>query len=203
MEVCLTSKTSNLHALEKSKILHLDANLEKSMSKSEIMKWIKRHDEKNFWWVQQEREIGDRLRKTKKLTKDDLRKIIEWKFESNALVKTVQLNRIEEINEQDLENITNKVFNISVNQDSIRIKSLCSFNGIGPAVASVILTFYDPENYCVIDFHVYQEVFGFRPKYLTTKHYLRLLKRLRKEAKKFNLRTRDVEKAYFTKNFDT
>jgi endonuclease III len=158
---------------------------------------------KNFWWIQQEKEIGDRLRETKKLSRDELNKIIEWKFESNPLVKTVQLNRMKKINQQLLEKVSNEVFNLDVNQDMKRIALLCGFNGIGPAVASVILAFYDPENYCVVDFHVFQELFGFRPKFLTPEKYVRLLGKLREEAKKYNLRTRDVEKAYFMKNCET
>jgi hypothetical protein len=170
------------------------------LEKRDILGWVEKHDKKNFWWIEQERRIGDKLRENKKLSKDDLNKIIEWKFESNALVKTVQLDRIKKMNEQHLEKVSNEVFNLDVNQDLKRIWLLCGFNGIGPAVASVILTFYDPENYCVLDFHVYQELFGFRPKLLTPEKYIRLLGRLREEARKYNLRTRDVEKAYFMKN---
>jgi len=173
------------------------------MEREEILEWVDKHDRKNFWWIQQEREIGDRLRETKKLSKDDLNKIIEWKFESNPLVKTIQLNRMKKVNEQHLEKVSNEVFNLDVNQDMKRITLLCGFNGIGPAVASVILTFYDPENYCVVDFHVYQEVFGFRPKYLTPEKYIRLLGKLREEARKYSLNVRDIEKAYFMKNCET
>jgi hypothetical protein len=173
------------------------------MEREEIQKWVDKHDRKNSWWIKQEREVGDRLRKTKKLSKDDLKRIIEWKFESNALVKTIELNRIKKINKQHLEKVSNEVFILNVGQDMKRITLLCGFSGIGPAVASVILTFYDPENYCVVDFHVYQEVFGFRPKYLNPEKYIKLLGRLRKEARKLGLNVRDVEKAYFMKNCET
>ena len=103
----------------------------------------------------------------------------------------------------DLEKVSNEVFNLEINQDIKRILLLCGFKGIGTAVASVILTFYDPENYCVVDFHIYQELFGIRPNPLTPEKYVRVLKRLREEARKYNLRTRDVEKAYFLKNCET
>jgi hypothetical protein len=171
-----------------------------SLEKAEILEWAEKHDRKNVWWIEQEEEIGDKLRKAKKLSKDDLIKIVEWKFESNPLVKTVELNRVKRLHEPHLEKTTNEVFNLDINQDMKRITLLCGFEGIGPAVASVILTFYDPENYCVVDFHVYQEVFGFRPKYLTPERYIRLLTKLREEARKWNLKVRDVEKAYFMKN---
>ena len=173
------------------------------MEKKEILEWVGKHDKKNAWWIQREKEIGDKLRRTKMLSKEDLVKIVEWKFESNALVKTVQINRVKLINEQHLGKISNKVFDLDVSHDMERITLLCGFSGIGPAVASVILTFYDPENYCVVDFHVYQEVFGFRPKYLTPEKYIRLLGKLREEARKYSLNVRDMEKAYFMKNCET
>ena len=173
------------------------------MEREEILEWANKHDKKNFWWLQQEKEIGDRLRETKILSKEDLIKIMEWKFESDHRRKTVQVNYAKVVNEQHLNKISNEVFNLDTNQDMKRINLLCLFKGIGPAVASVILTFYDPENYCVVDFHVYQELFGFRPKFLTPEKYIRLLGKLREEAKKYNLRTRDVEKAYFMKNCET
>ena len=171
-----------------------------TLDKSEIMDLIEQHDKENFWWIQQEKEIGDKLRETKKLTKDDLLKIMEWKFESDARIKAVQVKYAKKINEEHLEKVSEEVFNLDTRQDLKRINLLCGFKGIGPAVASVILTFYDPTNYCVVDFHVYQEVFGVRPKNLTPEKYLRLLRRLREEAKAHELRVRDIEKAYFFKN---
>ena len=170
------------------------------MEKEEILEWVEKHDRKNTFWIQQEKEVGDELRKTEKLSKDNLIKIIEWKFESNPLVKTIELNRVKRVNEQLLAKISNEVFNLDPSQDMKRIMRLCGFEGIGPAVASVILTFFDPENYCVVDFHVYQEIFGIRPKYLTPEKYVRLLRKLREEAKMYSLKVRDVEKAYFMKN---
>lgn len=170
------------------------------MEREEILKWIQEHDRRNLFWIQQEKEIGDRLRESKKLSKVDLQKIIEWKFESNPLVKTVELNRVNRVNEEMLEKVSNEVFSLDVSEDMKRIVLLCGFNGIGPAVASVILTFFDPQNYCVVDFHVYQEVFGFRPKQISVEKYLRLLRKLREEANRLNLSVRDIEKAYFAKN---
>jgi endonuclease III len=170
------------------------------MEKEEILKWVKEHDRKNIWWIEQEKEIGDRLRETKKLSKDDLKKIIEWKFESDGRIKSRELKLVSGINETFLEKVSNEVFNLDINQNMRRVMLLCNFNGIGPAVASVILTFFDPQNYCVVDFHVYQEVFGIRPKDIPVEKYLRLLRKLREEANRLNLSVREIEKAYFTKN---
>jgi hypothetical protein len=173
------------------------------VEKEEILERVEKHDKKHSLRIQQEKEIGDKLRTTKNLSKDDLIKIMEWKFESNPLVTTVQVNHAKRVNKEFLKKVSNEVFNLDLNQDMKRITLLCGFEGIGTAVASVILTFYDPENYCVGDFHIYQELFGLRPNPLTPEKYIRILGRLREEARRYNLRTRDVEKAYFMKNCET
>jgi len=170
------------------------------LKKEDILNLVRKHDEENIWWIEQEKIVGDELKTTMKLSKDNLLRIIEWKFESNALVKKVQLNRAKKLDGNQLENVSNQVFNLDTNHDREKILLLCKFNGIGPAVASVILTFFDPENYCVVDFHVYEEVFGVRPEPLTPEKYVRLLRRFREEAKTHHLRVRDIEKAYFLKN---
>ena len=154
------------------------------MEREEILEWVEKHDKKHSWYIQQEKEIGDRLRETKNLSKEDLVKIMEWKFESDHRRRVVQVKYAKLVNEQHLSKISNEVFNLEINQDLKRINLFCLFKGIGPAVASVILTFYDPKNYCVVDFHIYQELFGVRPQSLTPEKYVRLLKKLREEAKK-------------------
>ncbi|MCW4045963.1 MAG: hypothetical protein NWE99_00160 [Candidatus Bathyarchaeota archaeon] len=174
--------------------------LKNEMSKKEILELARVHDEKNAFWVQMENEIGESLRKTKILTMLDLEKIIEWKFESNALVRTIELRRIKKNSNEQLAIVSKEVFNLNETQDAKRIEQLCTLSGVGTAVASVLLAFYDPENYCVIDFHVFQEVFGHRPKGPTISEYLMLLDRIREEAREHGLTTRIVEKAYFTRN---
>ncbi|MGB8780327.1 MAG: hypothetical protein WCD81_06725 [Candidatus Bathyarchaeia archaeon] len=170
------------------------------MNCSEI---IKLRDEHNKEWkseIEKEKEIGDQLRATKTLTKSQLEEIIPWKFDCDGRIRANELRLIKGINEQALKEKSTRVFNLDVDHDYERIELLRSFKkGIGVAVASVILAFYDPENYCVFDFHIYQELFGERPDY-TTDEYVKLLTVLRKEAKKCGVFTRDIEKAYYRKN---
>ena len=91
---------------------------------------------------------------------------------------------------------------MNTTQDAERIGLLCELkHGIGIAVASTVLTFFDPKNYGVFDFHVWQEVFGGRPKY-TVMEYVKLLSKLRQEAEMQDLGTRTIEKACFKKNYD-
>jgi hypothetical protein len=164
---------------------------------------IRLRDEHNKEWqdeIKKEKEIGDGLRATKTLTKSQLEEIILWKFDCDGQRRGRELRLVEGIDEQDLRRVSNQVFNLDTVHDYERIElSRRLDKGIGVAVASVILTFYDPEDYCMFDFHVYQELFGKRPDY-TTDEYVALLSVIRNEAKKCGVSTRDVEKAYFRKN---
>jgi len=166
---------------------------------SEIIRLRNEHDRQYLNEIKKEKEIGDALRASKFLTKTQLDEIIHWKFDSDGRIRANELRLVKSIDDQTLKKVSNNVFNSDTNHDFERIELLRGFKGIGVAVASVILTFYDPENYCVFDFHVYQEVFGVRPEYATAE-YVNLLIRLRIESKKCGVSTRDVEKAYYRRN---
>ena len=172
------------------------------MEKEEILNWSEKYDKDYPEDTQKEKEIGDRLRASKKLTKADLIKIIEWKFEGLEGRKKRILNLVADIDEQVLKRVSSLVFSLDTHQDIYRIRLLCMFNGIGGAVASTILTFYDSDNYGVFDFHVWNEVFGDEKIQYTAKNYIRLLSKLREIATRYNLQTRTVEKAFFKKNID-
>lgn len=158
------------------------------MEKQEIMKWCSKNNSDYASEIQKEREIGNRLRDTGELTKADLVEIIEWKFEGLEGRKTRILNYVEDIDEQVLKLVSNLVFNLNRSQDVYKIKLLCAFDGIGPAVASTILTFFDPKNYGVLDIHVWREIFGKEKGNLfTAENYLKLLSKLREIANKNRL----------------
>ena len=52
--------------------------------------------------------------------------------------------------------------------DSFMVDNLTRLFGVGPALASTLLTFYDPEQYGVFDIHVWREIFGKEPSNLFT-----------------------------------
>jgi hypothetical protein len=74
--------------------------------------------------------------------------------------------------------------------------------GVSSTIASTILTFHNPQYYCVYDIYVMREIYGIEPKYMFTgyKHYLRPLDYLRLESKRLDLQVRTIEKALFKKN---
>lgn len=174
------------------------------MEKQEILYWSGRHDNQFPHGIKKEREIGGRLREKEELTKIDLFDIIEWKFEGLEGRKKRELDLMTDIDEQILKKVSNVVFNLNTSQDTYRIRLLCALrHGIGVAVASTILTFFDPKNYGVFDFHVWQEIFGekLEGKY-TVSNYVDLLSKLREIADKYDFDVRTVEKAFYKKNYD-
>jgi hypothetical protein len=85
-----------------------------------------------------------------------------------------------------------------------RIKKLDTLPSVGPAMISVILTFYEPNRYGVIDIHVWRELFGPEPSGLFqgSKFLLKFLHHLRSIARTHHMKARDVEKAIFQRNYD-
>ncbi len=174
------------------------------MDKDEILRWNQKYDKENPWWNEKENELGDKFRKTKTLTKTDLRQCVEWKFNKLVGRKKRVLKFIENNDDEVIRKVGTQVFNLTPRDDIIRIRQLDALQGVGPAMASVILTFYDPKNYGVHDIHVWREFFGPEPSHIFTgtSCYLKLLAELRRIANRFNLPVRTVEKAYFLKNYE-
>jgi len=129
--------------------------------------------------------------------------VVEWKFKDLKGRKERVLRFIAKNNDSLVRRISSDVFSATLKDDSNRIDSLQMLDGVGPALASTILTFYDPKKYAVFDIHVWREMYGKEPKNLfTTENYLKLLVDLRGIANKYNLEVRTVEKALFKKNID-
>lgn len=173
------------------------------MEKEEILNWSKKYDVDHPWWKQKEKELGDKLRRSKELTKDDLVQVVEWKFKELQGRKKRILGLIAKNDDTEIRRISSHIFGLGSKDDSYKANSLCMLHGVGPAVASTILTFYNPKEYGVFDIHIWRELFGKEPKNLfTTENYLKLLAELRRIANKYDVDVRIVEKAFFKKNID-
>jgi hypothetical protein len=174
-----------------------------SMEKEEILKWNSRYDSDYPWWTKKEKELGNKLQKNKELTREDLVQVVKWKFKEMPGRKKRIMGLIAKNSDERIRNVSNQFFSITSNDDSIKVDTLCMLDGVGPALASTILTFINPKDYGVFDIHVWRELFGQESNGLfTTANYLKLLKKLRKTAGKHNLFVRIVEKAHFKKNYD-
>ena len=171
------------------------------VDKKEILKWSKKYDKDQGWWVQKESELGTKFRKNKVLTREDIAQIVEWKFKGASEEKKKRvLVAVAQNDEATVARISGQVFNVPSNEDAYRINSLTMLNGVSPIIASVILAFFDPKQYGVFDVQVWRALLGNEPPNLfTSQNYLKLLAALRKTASKNNLDARTVEKAFCKK----
>jgi hypothetical protein len=143
------------------------------------------------------------LRRDGYFDKGFLRDVVEWKFYTLPGRKKRELKLVEKNSEDRVLRVSKGALREGVS-DRQRVKELDSLVGVGPAVASTILTFWNPDMFCVLDIHVWREVFGDEPNDLFTsiRHYTYLLDGLRGEAVKHSCNIRTVEKALFKKNLD-
>ena len=167
----------------------------------------KYNNEEDLYNAGLEQELGDKLRRTKELTKEELDRIVGWKFQGRLVGRrNLILKRISVVDDAFIRRVSNESFNEQ--DDRMRIKKLMGRDGgiagVGLALASVILTFYDPRNFGVYDIHVWREMFGKEPDNLFSnlENLIKFLERLREEARTMELSARVVEKAYFKKNLD-
>jgi len=171
--------------------------------REEIIRWSRLFDENQSPAdLQTENDVGSRLRKTRELSKTDLIRMVSWKFESLPGRKGLILSRVSSVGEQEI----SETFHRALDADSEKtgISELLRLPGIGPAMASVILTFYDPKKYAVLDIHVWRELFGKEPQSLFqgSKCLLKFLQKVRLIAAMHGLDARTVEKALFQRNCD-
>jgi thermostable 8-oxoguanine DNA glycosylase len=172
------------------------------LEKAEIEKISSKYDEKYPEVVQKEEELGKKIRKDKEIGKETIYEIVRWKFSSLPGRIKRTFNLLEEISDEIIMETTRKALSDNLSEDDKRIKELRKIRGIGISLASVILTFYDPERYCIYDIHVVRELYGKEPKYMfkNNKYYLELLQDLRELGQKTGLEVRTIEKAVFLKN---
>jgi len=178
------------------------------MDREQIQNWLDKYNkEEDLNNVGIEKELGRKFKLEQKLTKEDLKKVIEWKFQGRLKGRQIRtLNLIKDVLDSTIQEVTEDA--LKSDSEELRLKLLMSFKGIKVALASVILTFYDSEKYCVFDIHIYDEIFKTdsktRPRDLFSnpKYYLEVLKRVRILSKKTGFKVRDIEKALFKKNFE-
>ena len=174
------------------------------MNRESIIYWRDKYDrEEDKYNKGEEEELRANFKKNKHLTKEDLIRVVKWKFQGRLEGRQRRilkfLNAVDDEFIIDLSRLA-----IKARDDKQRVKLLCIIDGVGTAVASTILAFYDPEKYGIFDIHVWRELFGEEPKSLFTdmKNVFRFFERLREIASKTKFPCRDVEKALFKKNLD-
>jgi DNA repair protein RadC len=174
------------------------------MQLQEVSEWLEKYKSKNESF-DLEKEIENRISQKKFLTKEDMIRIVKWRF-PKGLAKNRErvINFIEQMDGLEIEKITGEAFEME--EESKKIRKLCNIKGVGISLASCILTFHNSKNYCVFNTHVYDEIFRIetRPSnfFSIPDYYLDMLTEIRKFAEKYDLTVSDVGKALFKKNRD-
>lgn len=172
-------------------------------NKNELAKWLAVYDQKQSKWDRDtEHSLGLRLRKTKSLTKADLTTMVHWKFQRLPGRLKQNLARLANLPDNQVSMTFSEAMNAS--DEISRIRKLDTLPSVGPAMISVILTFYNPDQYGIIDIHVWRELFGPEPSGLFQgpQFLVKFLSQIRAIAKIHNLGARAVEKALFQRNYD-
>lgn len=174
------------------------------MNKEELLFWKNKYDkEEDLYNKGDEEELRKKFNENNFVMKEDLIKIIKWKFQDRLLGRQKRILRLlEDVEESFIEEITKLAF--KTKDDDIRLRLLSSIKGVGNALGSVILTFHDPLNYGVLDIHAWRGLFGKEPNnvFSNNKQAIKFFNKLREISSETGLSCRDVEKAIFKKDSD-
>jgi len=142
------------------------------------------------------------LRLTRKpfyLTYSEFDEILKWKLRS-------QYGRQQGARKANTEKIIQSVTGLALNiyhedkdyEMQLRIDILSSIRGVGVPVASAVLALIFPDDYSVIDFRVWRQVFGYKKNSFTISDYKKYLKILRNFSKKLGWPVQEVDMAIWT-----
>lgn len=174
------------------------------MNKKEIIFWKNKYDEEEDLYNKGlEENLRKKFQKNKLVTKDDLIKIIKWKFQGRLLGRQKRiLNLLDNVDRSFIEEVSKSAFKSK--DEKSRLGLLSSIRGVGNALASVILTFYEPENYGILDIHAWRILFGKEPSDLFSSHekIIKFFNKLREISLETNFSCRNIEKALFKKDLE-
>ena len=113
--------------------------------------WSRKYDKSFGWQAQRERELGAKFRKAKALTLNDLVQVVEWKFKEEPEKKQRALALVTRNNKAAVNRLSSQALSIPSCEDGYRMSCLTLLEGVSPMLASVILAFFDPKEYGVLD----------------------------------------------------
>ena len=173
------------------------------MDKADFLTWSRKYDKAFGWQAQRERELGAKFRNNKALSCKDLATVVEWKSKDAPERMARSLALVARNDEATVNRLSSQALSIPGSEDSYRMNCITLLEGVSPILASVILTFFDPKQYCILDGHTWKALLGNPPPNMqTTQNYLVLLSAIRKTAAKQKLDVRIIDKALYKKGFD-
>lgn len=174
------------------------------MRKDEILEWKMRYDrERKPSDKKIERELRKKFQSQKFMTKEDLIRVVKWRFQGRlARRREKLLELIEPVERSHVEHKSMAAFRAK--DDETRLKLLSQIEGVKNILASAVLAFYDPDNYGVLDMGVWRSLFGKEPRdiFVNPKRAIEFFEKLREISSKMRLPCRDIEKAIFKKEVE-
>jgi hypothetical protein len=166
------------------------------MDTDAIRNWSERYNEVYDDDLQAiENLIHEKLTEQQCLTRNQLEDVVRWKLNGMPGRRGGNVERVNTVPDEFVQRVTEAA--LLIDDPTTQLKTLKSIPGIGPATATVILTFYDPENYGIGDRYILDEFFG-EDRTIRVTDYPKILTELReRNPGDFDLRT--VEKAYYQK----
>lgn len=164
------------------------------MNSEEVREWAERYDEDYVEELHQtEQRIRGELQQHPRVTKDQLKQIVEWKLDNQPGRANTNIERFEQVPDQFIRRVSEAALHID--DPEIQLKTLSSIPGIGYATATVILTFNDPESYAVGDRYMVDLLLE-EDRQMRVTDYPKILERLQ-EMNPGDFALRTVEKAYY------
>lgn len=175
------------------------------MDKDELIFWNNKYDVEAFIYnTGIEEELKKKFQKNNFMNKSDLVKIVKWKFQGRLLGRQKRtLNLLKNIDDAFIKNVSQSAFRSQ--DDKNRLELLSSIKGVRNALSSVILSFYDPENYGILDIHSWRGLFGEKEPsnvFANIKYAIKFFEKLRECSHETGLPCRTIEKAFFMKDLD-
>ena len=164
-------------------------------NRKQILNLIESADDKiETQYLLNQFETLKRKRKPFYLDMDDFEKVLKWKLRTQywrqVKLRTLNTSAI-------IKKVTALVFEIKHENENyeieLKLKLLTCLAGVGIPIASAILTLTNPDNYAVIDFRAWRQIFDSNKTNYTIKDYLKYLKELKQLSKKYNLNLQKID----------
>lgn len=166
------------------------------MHKEEILFWkTKYEEEQNESDKKTELELRKKFQSQKFMTKEDLVRVVKWRFQGRLSRRRAKLlELIESAEESHIIDRSRKAFRAC--DDKARLKFLFQIQGVRNILASTVLAFYDPDNYGILGMSVWRALLGREPGdiFVNPKRAIEFFEKLR-EISRDGLSCRDLEKA--------
>lgn len=146
----------------------------------------------------EEAALTEELSDADHVTKEQLVRIIEWKLAGQPGRAQLNVDRASSVPNGVVEDVSRGALD-SAESPKLQLKILNALPGVGYATASVLLAFWNPEEYAIGDRVINEAVLG-KDEVVTPSNYRSLLEELH-EMKPPGCSLRSLEKALYVRHF--